>query len=273
MYNKGIEISLHGDVVRSKDFTWNLGTNFTSFENKITKMPANLPEVITSIHKWQVGVSRYEFWTREYVGVDPVDGMALYRANSWVPATSRIDSKGDTLTVDQNNARFHHAGSSIPDFYGALLSSLSYKGFNFSMQFNYSIGGLFYDDVYRQLMHAGNFGTSLHVDALERWQAQGDITNVPRLDAGRTAAFAAASDRWLTDATFFNIQNAILSYTLPKSLIAKAKFQQVRVYVGGENLYLFTKRKGMNPSQTFTGLNTNVYTPSRTITAGLNLSL
>jgi outer membrane receptor protein involved in Fe transport len=265
MYNKGVEISLNADVIRGRDFTWNLGTNWTTFTNKITKMPPTLPEIITSVHKWSVGVSRYEYWLREYLGVDPADGAALYRSNTWNPATSRITSKGDTATTDQNNARFHYAGNPIPDFFGSVLSSLSYKGIGVSFQVNYSVGGRFYDQTYQQLMHSGTYGAALHEDIMNRWQKPGDVTNVPR---------------WLTDASFVNIQNVILSYTLPKSLITRARLQNVRLYVGGENLYIFTKRQGMNPTQqgitanqNFSGLGSNVYIPSRTVTAGLNLTL
>ncbi|MBD0284783.1 MAG: TonB-dependent receptor [Flavisolibacter sp.] len=278
MYNKGFEISLNGDVIRGRDFVWNLGTNWTTFDNKITRMPPTLPEIITStndvnLHKWTVGVSRYEYWLREYMGVDPTDGAALYRSNTWNSATSRVLPKGDTVTIDQNNARYHYAGNAMPDFFGSVQSSLSYKGLGLSFQINYSVGGKFYDLGYAQLMHTGTYGVALHKDILNRWQKQGDVTNVPRMDAGRNAAFAAASDRWLTDASFVNIQNVILSYTLPKTLVDRAHLQNVRVYVGGENLYLFTKRQGMNPTQNFAGLASNVYIPSRTITAGLNLTL
>ena len=280
MVNKGIEVSINGDILRNKNLTWNVGLNWTSYKNQITRMPESLPELETSFFKWKEGVSRYEFWVREYMGVDPADGAALYRANTWVAATSRINAKGDTLTTDQNNARYHYAGNSIPDFFGGLNSSINYKGFGIAFQFNYSVGGLFYDAGYAQLMHSGTYGIAMHEDIQNRWQKPGDITNVPRLDAGRNAAFAAPSDRWLTDATWLTLQNVNISYTIPTSFISKAKIQNARIFVAGENLYMWTKRTGMNPIQTgntpagdLNGVGSNVYVPSRTITAGVNITL
>ncbi|ANE52232.1 SusC/RagA family TonB-linked outer membrane protein [Flavisolibacter tropicus] len=274
MYNKGIEVSVNGDVIRKHDFNWNLGVNWTTFENKITKMPQT--EVITGTQKWMVGQSRYDFWLRDWYGVNPADGAALFVANANVPANSFIIKEGgkDVLvTTDQNNAAYHYAGSAIPDFYGSIINSLNYKGFGLSFQLNYQVGGKVYDAAYAQLMHSGSYGVAMHTDITKRWQKAGDITDVPRLDAGRNTTFGVASDRWLVDASYLNVQNVTFHYTLPKGLLSKAHLQNTRVYVSGENLYMFTKRQGLNPTQNFTGQTSNVYVPSRVITAGINLSL
>lgn len=274
MYNRGIEISLSGDVIRGRDVTWNLTTNWTTFKNKITKLPAaEIPSSASTTQKWEVGHSRYDFWLRDWYGVDPTDGAGLYVAKSYNAATSRLSSKGDSVTTDQNNAKLHYAGSAIPDFYGSVISAVRYKGFTFSFQINYQVGGKVYDDTYAQLMHSGSYGVALHTDILKRWQKPGDVTDVPRLDNGRNAAFSALSDRWLVDASHINIQNTTLSYNFSNNLLTKAHIGSARIYVSGENLYMFTKRKGLNPVQNFTGVTSNVYLPSRVITAGINLTL
>ncbi len=285
MYNKGIEVNLNGDILRNKDFTWNMGINWTTFKNKITKLPENTPTIPANtftVQQWEVGHSRYEFWVRDWYGVDPSDGAGLFVANAWNVSNSRVIKNGnsnDTVTTDQNNAKFHYEGSAVPDFYGSILSNFSFKGFGLAFQLNYQVGGLVYDATYAQLMHAGTYGTALHPDILRRWQKPGDITDVPRMDAGRTSVYGASSDRWLISATHLNVQNVTLSYTLPKSLLSRAYLQNTRVYVSGENIYMFSKRKGMNPSQSFanqvlnnSGVTQNVYSPSRTITAGINLT-
>jgi TonB-linked SusC/RagA family outer membrane protein len=274
MYNKGVEVSVNGDLIRNRTVNWNLGINWTSFNNKITKLPSDkIPSSASSTQQWEVGHSRYDFYVRDWYGVDPDDGSGLFVANSWVPATTRVNKFGDTVTTDQNNAKFHYAGSAIPDFYGAILSNFNYKGLGLFIQLNYQVGGLIYDDAYRQLMHSGSYGVSSHVDILNRWRKPGDVTDVPRLDAGRNTPFSASSDRWLTDASFLNIQNITMSYALQGNLLKQFHMQGARFYVSAENLYMLTKRKGMNPTQNFTGVTSNVYVPSRTITVGLTLSL
>jgi hypothetical protein len=274
MYNRGVEISLTGEVIRKRDFSWTVTTNWTTFKNRITELPAKeIPSNATSTQKWEVGHSRYDFWVRDFYGVDPTDGSALYRAKAWMPATTKVIGKNDTVTTDHNNALLHYAGSAIPDFFGAVISSFNFKGFGLSFQLNYQVGGKVYDDTYAQLMNTGTYGYALHTDILKRWQKPGDITDVPRLDAGRNAIFSAVSDRWLVDASYLTVQNVTFSYNLPASVASKAHLQSVRFYVTGENLYMFTKRQGLNPIQNFTGVTTNVYVPSRAITAGLNMTL
>jgi hypothetical protein len=92
------------------------------------------------------------------------------------------------------------------------------------------------------------------------------------MDAGQTSAYNAVSSRWLTDASNLNLRNVTLFVNAPASLLGIAKMQSARFYVSGENLALFSKRKGMNVEQQFTGVTSNVYNPTRTITVGVNLT-
>jgi TonB-linked SusC/RagA family outer membrane protein len=271
MYNRGIELQIGGDVVRSKNFNWNIDVNWTTFKNRITKLPQE--EIISGTKKLKVGQSLYDFWLRDWHGVDPTDGAGLYVANSYVAATARMSGKGDSLTIDQNNAKFNYAGSAIPDYYGAISNTISYKNLALNFLFNYQVGGLVYDGTYAQLMHAGTYGSALHTDILKRWQNPGDITDVPRMDNGQTARFGAQSDRWLVDASYINLRTISLSYSLPASFLSKAHVSSARVYISGENVLMLSKRKGLNAAQAFTGVTSNVYSPSRVITAGLNISL
>ncbi|TDH24080.1 TonB-dependent receptor [Segetibacter sp. 3557_3] len=271
MFNKGIEVQLGGDVVRTKDFNWSLDLNWTTFTNQLTRLPQ--ADIISGTKKLNVGRSLYDYWLRDWYGVDPNDGAGLYRSASFVAATSRISAKGDSVTTNQNNAQYHYAGSAIPDFYGSINSSLTYKNYGLSFLLNYQVGGLVYDGTYAQLMHSGSYGTALHTDILKRWQKPSDITDVPRMDNANTAQFGATSDRFLVDASYLSIRSLSLFFNLPAAVTSKAGISNARFYVSGENLYLFTKRKGLNATQSFTGVTSNVYTPSRIITAGINLSL
>lgn len=276
MMNQGFEIEIGGDIIRAKDFNWAIKINANTLKNKLVKMPDANKEIISGTKKLSEGVSRYEYWLREWFGVDPADGAALYRANSWVPSTCRLIDNGkggkDTVTTDINNGRYHYAGTAIPKLFGGIENTITYKGFELNFLVQYQIGGKVYDGTYAALMHAGTYGTALHADALNRWQKPGDITNVPRMDNSKTGVFDAASDRWLIDASFLNIRSITLSYKLPKSLVSKMKAQDAGIFIGSENVALFSKRKGMNVNQSFDGTTSNVYTPARIITAGINVN-
>ncbi|MCA0383250.1 MAG: hypothetical protein LCH58_13890 [Bacteroidetes bacterium] len=122
-------------------------------------------------------------------------------------------------------------------------------------------------------MSVSNYGGALHVDALKRWQKPGDVTNVPRMDAGRGTDFNAASTRWLTDASFINLRNINLSYQLPASLMSKAGISSATVFATAENVFFSSKRVGMNNQQAFSGVTSNAYPPARIISAGISLNL
>ncbi len=272
MFNRGIELELNLVPVRTKDFEWVISANVTTLTNRITKMPESSPEIIQGTQKLSEGSSIYDYWLREWVGVNRADGSTEYRAIAFNPANSRITETGDTLTSNVNNARFHYNGSAIPDFSGGFSSSFSYKGLTLSALMVYQVGGLVYDAAYQSLMGAGGYGSAKHIDILNRWQNPGDITEVPRLDNGRTADFNANSDRWLIDGTSISLRNITLAYALPASVLSKVRMSNVQIVLSGENLAIWTKRSGMNPQRSFTGVTSNEYSFARTFAAGLSLT-
>lgn len=272
MYNRGIEVLLAGDVVKTPDFKWNLNVNATAFKNEFTKLPPGQERIVSGTKQYEVGHSIYDYWLRDWYGVDPADGAALYVANTWVPANSRVTKGGDTVTTAISNAKYHYAGSAIPDVFGGVTNMFSYKNFDLAVQFTYQIGGLTYDDSYAGLM-TPDYGSAVHVDVLKRWQKPGDVTDVPRMDYGRRTDFGGSSDRWLIDASHLNLRSINLGYNLTPAMASRIKVQNARLFLAGENLYLFSKRQGMNPLQAFTGISNNGYVPARTLSAGLNITL
>lgn len=272
MYNRGVELMLDADIIKTKKFTWNFMINATSFKNEITRLPQK--EIISGTKKLMVGKSINDYWLRQWYGVDPNDGSALFVADNPLGAGVRITSKGDTVSTSVNNAKFDYSGSAIPDWYGSLQTSFSYKGFTLTTLANWQIGGLTYDDTYAAYMHSGTYGASLHSDMLKRWRQPGDVTNVPRMDNAQTSIFGATSSRWLTDASFLNIQNIALSYDLTSTkILNKLRITSARFFVSAENVKMFTKRKGMNPGQAFSGVTSIGYIPARVINFGVNVNL
>ena len=273
MYNRGFEFQLGADIIQTKSFTWNINLNATTYKNRITKLPQ--PEIISDTKKLMVGHSLYDYWLRDWYGVDPQDGAALYAANVYSAGNTRISKSGDSVTTAYNNARYHYAGTAIPDMYGAITNTFTYKNFDLSFQLTYQLGGKVYDVTYANLMISGAYGRAMHTDILKRWQNPGDVTNVPRMDASAASLvnFGAQSDRWLTDASFLNFRTLNIGYNLPVSSVSKIRVQRARFYLSGENLSLSSARRGMNVNQLFTGATSNVYVPARILTAGLNITL
>lgn len=276
MINRGFEVSLDAVVLKTNDFSWGLNVNASTIENEITSLPQKEIITTTGNKKLMVGQSLYDYWLRDWYGVDPADGYALYVADPALivvgDATQRVVN-GVNVTTDQNKALYHYADSAIPDLYGSFGTNVEYKGIRLDVLFAYQIGGKMYDSNYQALMHSGNnYGSALSVDALDRWQKPGDITNVPRMDINRNPQSSAASDRWLIGSDYLALRQINLSYKMPSQLISKLKIDNATLYVNGENLLLSTKRQGLDPGQTFNGTTQNRYTPSRVISLGLNLN-
>lgn len=275
MVNKGFEIALDGIILKTKDFSWGLNINASTIKNKITELPQG--EIIKGSKKLSVGHSVYDYWLKDWYGVDPSDGYALYVVDPKLikpgdEAVMRVVN-GVNVTTDQNKALYHYAGSAIPDLFGSFGSTFKYKGLQLDVVCTYQIGGQMYDTNYATLMQSGNsYGSAFSTDILDRWQKPGDITNIPRLDVNRSPQSNAASDRWLVGSDYLSLRQINLSYKLPSDLISKLVIDNASVYVNGENLLLFTKRQGMDPTQSFNGTTQNRYIPSRVITLGVNLN-
>ena len=271
MFNRGFEFEIDAEIIRSQDFTWKVGFNATTVKNQITKMPQK--EIISGTKKLMVGKSINDYWLRQWYGVDPTDGAALFVADPAIitAATLRVTASGDSVTTDPNRALYDYSGSAIPDIYGSINSSLRYKKYTLSILANYQIGGLTYDDTYAAYMHAGTYGASLHTDMLKRWQKPGDITNVPRMDNAQTSFFGATSSRFLTSSSFLNIQNVTLSYD--HTFASQKPFNSARIYISAENVRMFTERSGMNPSQSFSGVTSIGYIPAAVLNFGVNINL
>ena len=137
----------------------------------------------------------------------------------------------------------------------------------------YQLGGKTYDGAYAALMSSGGYGSAKSIDILNRWRNPGDITNVPRLDAARTADFDAASYWWLIDESYMNVRTVTLSYEIPGTITRKLALGSAQIYVSGENLLILSKRKGANIQQNFAGTTSNVFSAAKSLVVGVSLTL
>ncbi|MCW3465368.1 SusC/RagA family TonB-linked outer membrane protein [Chitinophaga nivalis] len=262
MKNTGVEISLHGVPVQTKDFSWIVDANLTHYKNTITALPQK--EIISGTKKLMVGKSIYDFWLRDYAGVNPDNGEPLWYTN---------DKDGNKITTNNYaNASQYYVGSAIPDVYGGLTNTFNYKGFSFSFLIVYSLGGKVLDNDYVGLVHTGsNPGRSWSKDILNAWTPENRYTDVPALTTGTSRA-TSSSTRFLYDASYARLKSLNLSYNLPKSLLDRAHLNNVTVYVQGENLFTLYNHQGMDPEQAVAGTTYYRYPAIKSLSAGINLS-
>jgi ribosomal protein L27 len=271
MNNNGWELQLGYNAISTGDFDWRVDLNLTQYKNEITKMPGGKP-IINGTKRLAEGQGIYDFWMRDYYGVDPNNGDALYKSDSklYNPAIAGFQIiDGDTVTNNIDYASYGYRGTAIPDLTGGISNSFRYKGFDFSVLATFQMGGQFYDSNYAGLMHRGGYGTHFSTDILNRWQQKGDITDVPRLQNGVTKQ-DGASTRWLFDASYLTIKNINFGYTLPKSLTSKVNVNSMRAFITVDNALIITKNEGMDPQRSFNGTADYTYPAMRTYTVGLN---
>lgn len=273
MRNTGWEFGLNFGIVRSDDFSWDLGVTATTYKNKMVEMPEGQEAIINGTKRLAKGHSLYDFWLREWYGVDPTDGAPLFVQDPTIADTSATRTiNGVKYTTNQNNANYAYVASAIPDLYGSINNTFRYKNLSLSTLFTYQIGGKVYDQNYAILMSSYPQGQSLHKDILNAWKNPGDITDVPVLSTQNVNAAGAASSRWLEDADYFMLKSATLGYTFNKNQIENMGLSNLKLFISGENLFAITARKGLEPVQSFNGTTTYRYTPSRIVSVGVNLS-
>ena len=276
MKNNGVEIELGYDIFNTNDFSWQVKGNLTTQKNKIMKLPSDKDldgtGYVSGDYWFKVGGSIYDFYTYRSAGVDPATGKALWYAKE--KDENSIPTGKDITVVEYGDAERYEIGkSAMPDVYGGFETTADWKGVDLSIQASYQIGGYGWDTQYRTLMTTfTDANTGAHKDVLERrWTTPGQITDVPRLEYG-LANQNSLSDRYLTSKSYFSINNVTLGYSFPKKFTNRLSLDNVRVYVTGDNLALFSVRKGYDPRIYISGSSTYSYTAMRTFSLGLNVN-
>ena len=274
MYNSGLEFSLTTHAVNKDDFKWDITLQASTLKNEITYIPEPF---INGSKRWAEGHSRFDFFLYRTAGVDPATGDQLYfvyendENGESVPV---LDANGNHETTnDWGDTQAAYTGdSSIPDLLGSIANSFSYKGLSLDFLITYGIGGKILDNAYSSMMVSSSYGRSQHPDILNAWRQPGDITDVPRLEIGDQTLVQTQSDRFLTDASYWSLRNVRLGYKFDKNITDMLGVDNLSLSLTGENLYLKTKRTGLDPQYNLAGTPSGIdYNPARIFSFGLNV--
>ena len=266
MINRGVELDLNSNIFDTKDLTWDINFNLTHFKNKVLELAPELNgQLIDGSRIYREGESMYQLYLPKYAGVDPETGESLW-------ALTEPNEKGETTTTSYSEASSHRFMTEdiLPKVYGGFGTSLTFKGFDFSIAFAYQLGGRILDYTYQSLMSTDAQGSAWHVDMLNAWTPENKNTNVPRMNVNDIYV-SYSSDRWLTSSNYLSLQNITFGYTLPKNWTRKLQVEGVRLYFVADNVALLTARKGLDPRQGYVASD-NVYSPIRTISGGISLN-
>ena len=278
MQNMGAEVELDGTLIRTKDFEWGLNLNFTAYKNEITSIAEkNKTQTVegsegyaSGSYFYGEGESLYTFYMPKYAGVDENGKSMFYK--------DKLDENGNIIgretTTTPGEATYYLCGTALPWAYGGFGTRFSYKGFDLAVDFNYQLGGQIYDSDYAGMMGITSTGrgSAIHADLLNSWTEENPNTNIPKLIIDDTSA-TTTSDRFLIGASYLSLQNLNFGYTFPTKMTSKVGIGKLRVYLTATNLWLWSKRQGLDPRQSITGgASSAYYSAMRTISGGISVT-
>jgi TonB-linked SusC/RagA family outer membrane protein len=278
MLNNGVEVDLEGQIIKNNDMEWSVNANITYYKNKISYLPEERKSMTvdgvsgfsSGNYFYGEGAPLYTFHMPRYAGVNE-KGETLFYKNV-------TDEQGNTTletTTSSSEASDYLCGTALPDAYGGFGTTFKYKGFDLSLDFVYQLGGQVYDGDYASMMSSpmtSSKGRAIHADILNSWTPDNTSSNIPRYQFNDQFT-AATSDRFLIDASYLSLQNIMAGYTLPSRLCRTIGLEKLRVYVACDNVWLWSKRQGLDPRQSISGSVTNsYYAPIRTISGGVTLT-
>ncbi len=285
MYNSGFELDVNVNIFNRNNFTWDANFNISTVKNRITKLHDDKKtnsRYTTGMKEYKgynsgsfyiaEDLSIYTWYLKDYAGVSE-DGQSMWYKNV-------KDEKGNLTGARETTTNYSEADyyvteeTTIPDFFGGFGTSISAYGFDFSINCSYQIGGKQLDGTYASFMSSptgSNAGYNFHADLLDSWSPTNTKSDIPRFMFGDTYS-AASSTRFLTDASYLNIENINVGYTFPAKWTKKLLINSLRIYASCENVFYWSKRKGFDPRQSYSdSTNATYYSPMRSFSGGITL--
>lgn len=277
--NKGVEFVLNTQNMVG-DFKWSTSLNVAFNRNRVLNINGQIIDggIGRLPNRAMEGYALGVFFGVEYAGVNPANGDAQFYKN-----TKNADGSLDKTVL--SNSQFNQAerqviGDPNPDVIAGVTNTFSYKGFDFSFQFN----GIFGNDVNVYGMGQYSMANMIYednqtADQMNRWRKPGDITNVPqaRYYFGNGNQ---PSSRFIVDGSFVRLRTINFGYNLPSKIVKRAKLDRVRLYVSALNLLTFTNNYPLwDPEVNADSFDSNIakgndfYTPPqpKTILFGINV--
>lgn len=260
LQNNGVEFSLDADIVRTEHFRWNFNGNAAYNKNKILALYNGVDSYVVGSSGviLKVGESAGALQAVRFAGVNPANGDAMW-----------YDKDGNLTNVYKTSDEVLLKGkSSNAPWVGGFTNTFSYKGIQLSVFFNWVKNRYMYNNS-RFFLESNGYMPQYNQSPvlLQAWQKPGDRTNVPRY-----GVHAQADDRYIEDASFLRLKNLMLAYSLPSALLERQHvLAGVRIFAQAQNLFTFTKYKGMDPESP-ANITMGDYPQSKQFTFGLDIT-
>lgn len=265
MRNTGVELEVRSNNIKTKDFSWTTAFNLSHNKNKILKL-ADLPWFVDGRYVRKEGYPFNTIYLREYAGVDPETGSALYYDNQQDENGNYTKNK----VIDPGQASPIPLKDITPTISGGFMNTFNYKFIDLSFNLSYSFGGYSYDNASYILQDDGySVISNKSTEQRRRWQKPGDITDVPRFVYGNKKGGNYNSSRAIHSTDHIRLKSLILGLNAPKAWLQKLGIGNARIYFSGTNLLTWAAYDQYDPEMS--GV-VGFYTPPlKTYAFGLEL--
>ena len=286
--NKGVEVGLTTTNMRGENgaFSWSTNLNFTLNRNKVLDVGTLVNEQNQPVDRSIIGdysVTRKDLPLGTFYGYQ-VQGIFQSQDEISRAATQNNAAPGDIRFVDLNGDGKIDGkdqtviGNPNPKSIAGVTNSFGFKGLELSVFFQASFG----NDIYnanRRTIEGQDGAVNQTTATLNHWTPTNTGATIPRAIIGDPNGNNRVSNRFIEDGSYVRLKNLTLGYSVPTSLVQKARFSSLRVYVTAQNLITWTNYSGYDPevsadpfSSTGFGRDFGVYPQARTYTVGLNAS-
>lgn len=285
LQNNGIEFTINGKAIATKNLTWEIGYNITYNNNKITKLISGTKENYfvptggissgtgNNVQAHAVGhpASSFYVYQQKYDSISgkPVEGSFVnrkvdYQTNS--DGTFKLDADGnkipsETQVINDDDRYFYH--SPAADITMGFASKLIYKNFDFGFTLRASLGNYMYNDVAARNAYVGTSGV---------WSTSGFFSNKPtsalETNFTQNATNYYLSDYYVQNASFLRCDNITFGYSFNNLFKV---ISSGRIYATVQNPFVITNYKGLDPEK-FDGIDNTIYPRPMVSLVGVSLS-
>lgn len=268
--NTGFEITITPEIIKTKDFYWDVSFNIAYNKNKVTSLPQGNQYAMNAV---AIGSPYRTWYLKEWAGVDTMTGKPLWFITD-------KDTGEKTVTGEYNKATTVLLNSSpMPKYTGGLNTNFAWKSLSLNASFTFAAGAKIYNSMRAgALDRDGERISQLPMkleDGWSRWEKPGDIATHPQLLYGGNNSASSTSTRFLERGDYFKMKSLSLSYAVPKKILTNIGLSAATVSVGAENIFTITKYSGQDPevllSDEYNGTGKAAYPIARRFTLGLNL--
>ncbi len=264
MQNQGFEINIGGDIIRTNDWLWSVDINLAHNTNKLKELYKTKdkdgnyvvrPIIVGDGSNIAGSAERLllpgqpvdTYYLREWAGVNPDNGAPMW----YKTVTDADGNKSRVTTSNYTQADQVSTGKLSADIYGGINTAVSYKKFDLSAVFGYSLGGKLYNYARQEYDSDGTYTDRNQMrlqDGWSRWEKPGDVATHPIAKYNNQDNGNQASSRYIEKNDFLRLRSLTVGYNFD---LKKYNIQNLRIFFSGENLFTFTGYSGVDPELPF----------------------